>query len=150
MFVSIGNSRMDKKFNCTDMTYEDFVSRLSKTKHTAETMEQYRKMPKGQQDNIKDVGGFVLGKLKGGRRKKDCVISRSAITLDMDYGTQGIIAMIESFSICSSLSWDFGLHWPRAMRRLRDRRSRHTTTATTSTLPSLCRNASKTACRSSR
>ena len=76
MFVSIGNSRMDKKFNCTDMTYEDFVSRLSKTKYTAETMEQYRKMPKGQQDNIKDVGGFVLGKLKGGRRKKDCVISR--------------------------------------------------------------------------
>ena len=50
MFVSIGNSRMDKKFNCTDMTYEDFVSRLSKTKYTAETMEQYRKMPKGQQD----------------------------------------------------------------------------------------------------
>ena len=48
------------------MTYEDFVSRLSKTKYTAETMEQYRKMPKGQQDNIKDVGGFVLGKLKGG------------------------------------------------------------------------------------
>lgn len=83
MFVSIGNSRMDKKFNCTDMTYEDFVSRLSKTKYTAETMEQYRKMPKGQQDNIKDVGGFVLGKLKGGRRKKDCVISRSAITLDV-------------------------------------------------------------------
>ena len=56
MFVSIGNSRMDKKFNCTDMTYEDFVSRLSKTKYTAETMEQYRKMPKGQQDNIKDEG----------------------------------------------------------------------------------------------
>ncbi len=48
MFVSIGNSRMDKKFNCTDMTYEDFVSRLSKTKYTAETMEQYRKMPKGR------------------------------------------------------------------------------------------------------
>ena len=60
-------------------------------------MEQYRKMPKGQQDNIKDVGGFVLGKLKGGRRKKDCVISRSAITLDMDYGTQGIIDELEMF-----------------------------------------------------
>ena len=42
-------------------------------------MEQYRKMPKGQQDNIKDVGGFVLGKLKGGRRKKDCVISRLSL-----------------------------------------------------------------------
>ena len=52
MFVSIGNSRMDKKFNCTDMTYEDFVSRLSKTKYTAETMEQYRKMPKGLKGTV--------------------------------------------------------------------------------------------------
>lgn len=63
MFVSIGNSRMDKKFNCTDMAYEDFVSRLSKTKYTAETMEQYRKMPKGQQDNIK--GRFRAWKAEG-------------------------------------------------------------------------------------
>ena len=85
MFVSIGNSRMDKKFNCTDMTYEDFVSRLSKTKYTAETMEQYRKMPKGQQDNIKDVGGFVLGKLIAGYRKvssqglKPCLCNKGVL-----------------------------------------------------------------------
>ena len=78
MFVSIGNSRMDKKFNCTDMTYEDFVSRLSKTKYTAETMEQYRKMPKGQQDSIKDVGGFVLGKLTEKERMRDNQIRHHA------------------------------------------------------------------------
>ena len=116
MFVSIGNSRMDKKFNCTDMTYEDFVSRLSKTKHTAETMEQYRKMPKGQQDNIKDVGGFVLGKLKGGRRKKDCVISRSAITLDMDYGTQGIIDELEMFFDMKMVVYSTHKHTPEKPR----------------------------------
>ncbi len=73
MFVSVGNSRMDKKFNGQEISYEDFAKRLSQTTYTAETMEQYRKMPKGQQDDVKDVGGFVLGKLKGGRRKKDCV-----------------------------------------------------------------------------
>ena len=116
MFVSIGNSRMDKKFNCTDMTYEDFVSRLSKTKHTAETMEQYRKMPKGQQDNIKDVGGFVLGKMKGGRRKKDCVISRSAITLDMDYGTQGIIDELEMFFDMKMVVYSTHKHTPEKPR----------------------------------
>lgn len=116
MFVSIGNSRMDKKFNCTDMTYEDFVSRLSKTKHTAETMEQYRKMPKGQQNNIKDVGGFVLGKLKGGRRKKDCVISRSAITLDMDYGTQGIIDELEMFFDMKMVVYSTHKHTPEKPR----------------------------------
>ena len=47
-------------------------------------------MKKSQQDDIKDVGGFVLGRLKGGRRKKDCVISRSALTLDMDYAVADI------------------------------------------------------------
>ena len=97
LHVSTGNSRMDKKFNQVEMEYADFAKRLSQTTHTAETMEQYKKLPKGKQDDIKDVGGFVLGKLKGGRRKKDCVISRSAVTLDMDYGTEGILDEIEMF-----------------------------------------------------
>lgn len=47
-----------------------FLERLSHTVRTSETMEQYRKMSKAKQDSIKDVGGFVLGKLKGGRRKR--------------------------------------------------------------------------------
>ncbi len=79
------------------MELEDFRERISKTQRTAETMEQYRKMKKSQQDDIKDVGGFVLGKLKGGRRKKDCVISRSALTLDMDYAVADIGDQLELF-----------------------------------------------------
>ena len=97
LYVSVGNSRMDKKWNGAEMELADFVERLSRTTRTAETVEQYRKMTKAQQDSIKDVGGFVLGKLQGGRRKKDTVISRSAITLDMDYGTPGIIDELELF-----------------------------------------------------
>ena len=95
--VSTGNSRMDKKWNLTEMELEDFRERISKTQRTAETMEQYRKMKKSQQDNIKDVGGFVLGRLKSGRRKKDCVISRSALTLDMDYAVADIGDQLELF-----------------------------------------------------
>lgn len=95
--VSTGNSRMDKKWNLTEMEFEDFRERISKTQRTAETMEQYRKMKKSQQDDIKDVGGFVLGRLKGGRRKKDCVISRSALTLDMDYAVADIGDQLELF-----------------------------------------------------
>ena len=60
LYVSTGNSRMDKKFNGAVMEYDDFAKRLSQTTYTAETMEQYRKLPKGKQDDIKDVGGFVL------------------------------------------------------------------------------------------
>ena len=54
VYVSTGNSRMDKKFNGSEMEYADFVNRLSKTTRTAETVEQYRKLPKAKQDDIKD------------------------------------------------------------------------------------------------
>ena len=81
--LSVGNSRMDKKWNAVEMELSEFRDRISQTKRTAETVEQYRKFSKPKQDDIKDVGGFVLGTLKGGRRKKDCVLTRSGLSLDM-------------------------------------------------------------------
>ena len=116
MYLSVGNSRMDKKYNGLEMTYEEFISRLSKTTHTAETMEQFKKLPKGKQDDIKDVGGFVLGKLKGGRRKKECVISRSAVTLDMDYGTPGILDELEMFFDMKMVVYSTHKHTPEKPR----------------------------------
>ena len=97
LFVSTGNSRMEKRWNGGEMELEEFIRRISATIRTSETVEQYRKLPKAKQDDIKDVGGFVLGKLKGGRRKKDCVVFRSGLTLDMDYATGDIPEQIEMF-----------------------------------------------------
>lgn len=97
MKLSIGNSRMDKKWNLVDMELSEFRDRISQTRRTAETVEQYRKMGKALQDSIKDVGGFVLGTLKGGRRKKDCVLTRSGLSLDMDYATADVIDQLEMF-----------------------------------------------------
>lgn len=112
LYVSTGNSRMDKKWNGTEMELDDFKSRISATKYTAETMAQYKKLSKAKQDDIKDVGGFVLGRLKGGRRKKDCVISRSAVTLDMDYGREGIIDEIEMFFDMKIMIYSTHKHTP--------------------------------------
>lgn len=97
LFVSTGNSRMEKRWNGAEMELDEFIQRISTTIRTSETVEQYRKLSKAKQDDIKDVGGFVLGKLKGGRRKKDCVLFRSALTLDMDYATGDIPEQIEMF-----------------------------------------------------
>ena len=77
MKIAYGNSRMDKKWKNTDISWEDFCSRVKITQRTTETVEEYRKMRKGGQDSIKDVGGFVGGHLKDGRRKKGNVLSRS-------------------------------------------------------------------------
>lgn len=97
MKIAYGNSRMDKKWKNTDISWEDFCSRVKITQRTTETVEEYRKMRKGGQDSIKDVGGFVGGHLKDGRRKKGNVLSRSMLTLDMDYGTSTIWEEISTF-----------------------------------------------------
>ena len=92
-----GNSRLDKRWNPAEMDLDEFKGRISVTRRTAETAEQYKTLGKGRQDEIKDVGGFVLGTLKGGRRKKDCVLTRSGLCLDMDYALPDIIEQIEMF-----------------------------------------------------
>ena len=97
MKIAYGNSRMDKKWKNTDISWEDFCSRVKTTQRTTETVEENRKMRKGGQDSIKDVGGFVGGHLKDGRRKKGNVLSRSMLTLDMDYGTSTIWEEISTF-----------------------------------------------------
>lgn len=106
--ISIGNSRMDKRWNQVDLSLEDFKARIASTRYTAETVSQYAKMSKAQQDDIKDVGGFVMGSLKGGRRKKDCVIDRCGLTLDMDYATPNIIETIEI--LFSYHCWFYSTH----------------------------------------
>jgi len=104
MKISYGNSRMDKKWKNSDISWDDFCTRVSSTLRTTETVEEYRKLKKGQQDAIKDVGGFVAGHLKEGRRKKGFVLCRSMIVLDMDYGTPGVwdkVIMQCGFKCCA-------------------------------------------------
>lgn len=70
MKIAVGNSRMDKKWKNQDISWADLCARCGSTIRTTETVEEYRKLKKGQQDGIKDVGGFVGGHLREGRRKK--------------------------------------------------------------------------------
>ena len=103
MKIAVGNSRMDKKWKNRDISWEDLCQRVSSTIRTTETVEEYRKLKKGAQDNIKDVGGFVGGQLREGRRKNGMVLCRSMLTLDMDYGEPGIwdeIDLLYDFRCC--------------------------------------------------
>lgn len=103
MKIAVGNSRMDKKWKNREISWEDFCTKVSTTQRTTETVEEYRRMKKGMQDSIKDVGGFVGGTLREGRRKNGMVLSRSMLTLDMDYGKPGIweeVLMLHDFKCC--------------------------------------------------
>ena len=90
MKIAVGNSRMDKKWKNKDISWDDLCKTVSVTKRTTETAEEYREMKKGLRDKIKDVGGFVGGHLREGRRKNGYVLCRSVLTLDMDYGKPGV------------------------------------------------------------
>jgi putative DNA primase/helicase len=104
MKIAYGNSRKELHWRNSDISWEEFKKRVSQTIVTTETVEEYRKMPKAKQAEIKDKGGYVLGYLKAGRRKKGHVLSRSALALDMDFGTPDVWENVLSklpYSFCA-------------------------------------------------
>jgi len=93
--IAIANSRNAKKWKNITLKISEFTTKLSKTARTPENQTQFLKMPKDDQDSIKDVGAFVGGVLKNGSRKKEDVANRHIITLDIDYAEKNTISTIE-------------------------------------------------------
>lgn len=116
MKIAYGNSRMEKKWKNNEISWEDFCKRVSTTQTTTETVDEYRKMSKPQQDSIKDVGGFVAGHLKAGRRKNGTVLCRSMLTLDMDHGSADILDELDMFNSHKMCIYSTHKHTPEAPR----------------------------------
>ena len=85
--ISIGGSRTATEWELRELGWEGFTTTLSTRMDRncgTETHAEYMALPKGRQADLKDVGGFVGGTLRGGSRKRGCCTGRSLITLDMD------------------------------------------------------------------
>ena len=85
LLIATGKNRFEKKWKNIEISWTEFLSKLESTTRTRETVVEYSKMKKLQQDEIKDVGGFVGGHLKDGKRRNGNVVYRTMITLDADY-----------------------------------------------------------------
>lgn len=85
LMLSVGKTRFDTKWKNQNWTWGQLLARLSNSILTAETHAEYMKMPKDRQDQIKDIGGFVGGRLKDGHRKAENVDGRQLLTLDLDF-----------------------------------------------------------------
>lgn len=90
LMIATGRSRMEKDWQNRSYTWSRLLMKLRNPTRTQETYAEYMKLSKAEQDNIKDVGGFIGGTLKGGRRKADSVQTRQIITLDADFAPQGL------------------------------------------------------------
>lgn len=100
IIISIGNSRKATAWPVSQMRWSELVERLRIAVRGTETLAEYLSLPKPKQDELKDVGGFVAGEIRGGgRRKADSVLGRDVITLDLDNipagGTQDVLRRVE-------------------------------------------------------
>ena len=98
------------------VTWEQMVRKCSETTRTAETVAEYRRMDKNRQSEVKDVGGFVGGFLREGRRKKGHVELRSMATLDIDYGTHDVWDDFQMLYSCAAMVYSTHKHTPEAPR----------------------------------
>ena len=89
--ISRGRSRHETSWKNTSMHWSALLTRLHTTVRTPETLAEYMKLSKADQDRIKDIGGFVGGSLKNGRRKAENVACRQLVTLDADFAPAGMV-----------------------------------------------------------
>lgn len=82
--IAVGPSRKSVQWQNREMLWSDLVKRLAIPERTQESTAEYEHMKKASRDEIKDVGGFVGGMLKGGRRKAEAIRTRRLLTLDLD------------------------------------------------------------------
>lgn len=83
--ISTGKNRFETNWKNRKILWSNLVAKLRTPVVTPETYLEYKKYGKPEQDQIKDVGGFVGGSLTGGRRKADSVATRQILTLDADF-----------------------------------------------------------------
>lgn len=84
--IATAKNRFAGKWRNKKMYWSEILKSLEDTVRTPEKLSEYLKMPKDKQDQIKDVGGFVGGYLKDGKRRKNHVVHRQIVALDVDYG----------------------------------------------------------------
>ena len=90
VIIYTAKSRYDREWKRVETTFEAIAKAFKNTKRTAETQEQYFKMDKVKQDNIKDIGGFIGATLKDNLRRNANILTKTLITLDIDYGKENI------------------------------------------------------------
>lgn len=114
--IATGRSRKEMNWKNREMLWSELVDKLSSTIRTYETYEEYKKLSKSKKDEIKDVGGFVGGTLKEGRRKADNVVWRQIVTLDADFVKGDLWAGVETTFGYGCVMYSTHSHSPKAPR----------------------------------
>ncbi len=117
--ISAGSNRRAMTWTAQTMLISELWARLQTPARGTETLAEYLNMKKAQQDDLKDVGGFMAGTLSGPRRKANNVTGRDIITLDLDNipagGTEDVLRRVEALG-CGYCIYSTRKHSPAAPR----------------------------------
>lgn len=83
--LATGLSAKSKIWKNKKVSWSRLVEKLSEEHKTTETLKEYLSATKDDQSKIKDVGGYVGGYLRNGRRKPENIVHRQVLTLDIDF-----------------------------------------------------------------
>ena len=86
--IATAPHRFSVAWQNTEIEWLDLVKRLRTTTRTGETVAEYKAMTKSQKSDRKDIGGFVGGYVKDGKRINGNIVYRQLITLDADSATK--------------------------------------------------------------
>lgn len=82
--IATGKSRNETRWKNVSIPWHKLAARLKESKDTGETLEEYLAMSKDERGAVKDVGGFVGGRVIGGRKTRENIPTRGLLTLDAD------------------------------------------------------------------
>lgn len=121
IIITSANNRKSINWLGQSFMLSEFYEKLSIPVRSTETMQEYLALKKSDQDDRKDVGGFVAGSISGTRRKAGAITGRDLITLDFDNippgGTDEILKRVDALG-CGYCIYSTRKHSP-ATPRLR-------------------------------
>ena len=121
MTICAAGNRRSPRWPAQTIPWSGLVQRLQTPVRGRETLTEYLRLSRAQQDDLKDVGGFVGGTLKDGLRRNTAVLSRDLVTLDADsipaLGAQDVLKAVSSLG-CGYCVYSTRKHEP-ARPRLR-------------------------------
>lgn len=119
ILISVGNHRRSVSWQAQTLLLSELYEKMRIPARSTETMQEYLNMKKSQQDDLKDVGGYVAGGLLGTRRKSSAVTGRDVLTLDLDNippgGTEDVLRRVEGLG-CGYCIYSTRKHSPAAPR----------------------------------
>ena len=116
LLIAIGRSRKASQWQNKEMMWSEFLDKLATTTRTRETVTDYAAMSKADRDTIKDVGGFVGGYLKNGKRNNASVVNRCMLCLDADNADPGLMDDLDMTFINAYALYSTHSHTPEKMR----------------------------------